>query len=299
MPTMCSPCSYDVSLPHYQFTGKERDAEGNLDYFGARHYASTMGRFMSPDDLGGHLEDPQTLNLYSYVANNPLSRTDPSGHDFWQSCDKASPTCGMQKIGTDVNGKDINHLVSGTTDANGKFTSTVITSASLEQAGSGNTAVVNGSGVMITSGTGTSSQQTGQGIFIAKTPAADIKGEGTGWNQFSFHIDSNDVAHGGLSSGTANYIGAGGHNAMVDAIKSMTANGHGPWNYPGEDYYNSFHPGATNFRFSTGAHPVLFDNGPSPHFPVPSSGTSVPNFHIDNSTGPRHLVCAKTGEACY
>ena len=38
--------------------------------------ASSTGRFMSPDPLGGHLEDPQTLNKYSYVANNPLIRID-------------------------------------------------------------------------------------------------------------------------------------------------------------------------------------------------------------------------------
>ena len=39
----------DGSSMHYKFTGKERDAESGLDYFGARYYASNMGRFMSPD----------------------------------------------------------------------------------------------------------------------------------------------------------------------------------------------------------------------------------------------------------
>jgi RHS repeat-associated protein len=159
-------------------TGKERDTESGLDDFGPRYYASTMGRFMSPDDVGGHLEDPQTLNLYSYVGNNPLSRTDPSGHDFYQSCAQQSSTCGNQAIGKDVNGNNVNQLVSGTTDANGKFSGTVVTSASLSDANSGNTAAVNGSGVQITTGTGTSSQQTGQGIFIANTPAANIQGQG-------------------------------------------------------------------------------------------------------------------------
>ena len=79
-----------------RYTGKERDAESGLDDFGPRYYGSSMGRFMSPDDFGGHLEDPQTLNKYAYVGNNPLSRTDPTGHDFWQSCDKASASCGNQ-----------------------------------------------------------------------------------------------------------------------------------------------------------------------------------------------------------
>jgi RHS repeat-associated protein len=280
-------------------TGKERDTESGLDDFGPRYYASTMGRFMSPDDVGGHLEDPQTLNLYSYVGNNPLSRTDPSGHDFYQSCAQQSSTCGNQAIGKDVNGNNVNQLVSGTTDANGKFSGTVVTSASLSDANSGNTAAVNGSGVQITTGTGTSSQQTGQGIFIANTPAANIQGQGAGWNQFSFHIDSNDIAHGVLSSGEATYNGAGGHQGMMDTLNSMKAGGNGPWQYPGEDHYNPYHPGDHNMRFSTGDHPVFFDYGPSPHFPVPSSGTMVPRFHIDNGTGPLHLNCAVTGGTCF
>ena len=72
---------------HYKFTGKERDAESGLDYFGARYYASSMGRWMSPDWSAkaepvpySKLGDPQTLNLYGYLTNNPLSRTDPDGH---------------------------------------------------------------------------------------------------------------------------------------------------------------------------------------------------------------------------
>jgi RHS repeat-associated protein len=50
----------DVSL--LQFTGKERDSESGLDNFGARYDSSSMGRFMSPDPIGGHQEDPQTMN---------------------------------------------------------------------------------------------------------------------------------------------------------------------------------------------------------------------------------------------
>jgi RHS repeat-associated protein len=72
----------------HHFTGKERDAESGNDYFGARYYASAMGRFLSPDWSAkvepvpySKLGDPQTLNLYAYVGNNPLSRTDPTGHE--------------------------------------------------------------------------------------------------------------------------------------------------------------------------------------------------------------------------
>jgi hypothetical protein len=49
-----------------------------------------MGRWMSPDWAAkeepvpyAKLDDPQTLNLYSYVRNNPLSKTDPDGHCPW------------------------------------------------------------------------------------------------------------------------------------------------------------------------------------------------------------------------
>jgi len=69
------------------FTGKERDPESNLDYFGARYYSSSMGRFMSADWAAkatavpyANFGDPQSLNLYSYVGNNPLLHFDPDGH---------------------------------------------------------------------------------------------------------------------------------------------------------------------------------------------------------------------------
>lgn len=71
----------------YQFTGKERDTESGNDYFGARYYASSMGRFMSPDPSSLTFADPgnpQSLNLYSYVRNNPLLLVDPDGDFCYQ-----------------------------------------------------------------------------------------------------------------------------------------------------------------------------------------------------------------------
>jgi RHS repeat-associated protein len=70
-----------------RYTGKERDTESGNDYFGARYYASSMGRFMSPDWSAkedpvpyAKMDDPQTLNLYAYVRNNPLGGVDADGH---------------------------------------------------------------------------------------------------------------------------------------------------------------------------------------------------------------------------
>lgn len=67
--------------------GKERDAETGLDYFGARYMSSAQGRFASPDWSArpvpvpyAQLDNPQSLNLYAYVRNNPLRSADVDGH---------------------------------------------------------------------------------------------------------------------------------------------------------------------------------------------------------------------------
>ena len=87
---------------NYPFlTLKERDNETGLDYFGARYYSSTQGRFTSPDEFKGgpdelfvlgsgdnkkqalpyaEIAQPQSLNKYTYVYNNPCRYIDPDGH---------------------------------------------------------------------------------------------------------------------------------------------------------------------------------------------------------------------------
>jgi RHS repeat-associated protein len=65
-----------------KFTQKERDDETGLDYFLARYYSSIQGRFTSEDpaSLGlRQLVNPQDINRYAYVANNPLKFIDPNG----------------------------------------------------------------------------------------------------------------------------------------------------------------------------------------------------------------------------
>lgn len=104
----------NTSDPIHKFTGKERDTESGNDYFGARYYGSSTGRFMSPDPLYLELErlvDPQQLNLYSYAKNNPLAFGDPTGLDVTcagSRCDdylKALQKDVSFKIAYDKNGK--------------------------------------------------------------------------------------------------------------------------------------------------------------------------------------------------
>jgi RHS repeat-associated protein len=90
-----------------QFTGKERDSETGLDYFGARYLSSAQGRFTSPDWSArpvavpySDLTNPQSLNLYAYVLNNPLKNRDLDGHvcifGIGNTCSSQTPAPSVQ-----------------------------------------------------------------------------------------------------------------------------------------------------------------------------------------------------------
>jgi RHS repeat-associated protein len=107
-------CQGNIPDQRY-FTGKERDTESGNDYFGARYFASSMGRMLSPDPLGGSLANPQSLNRYAYALNNPLRFTDPTGMYTQTACtgDKDTvATCNQtandveKRIKSDIKSKD-------------------------------------------------------------------------------------------------------------------------------------------------------------------------------------------------
>jgi RHS repeat-associated protein len=83
----------------YKFTGKERDPEDGLDNFGARYYTWYFSRFTTPDWATkptavpyANFGNPQSLNLYSYVKNNPTTFGDPDGHCPGDDCNKITVT---------------------------------------------------------------------------------------------------------------------------------------------------------------------------------------------------------------
>ena len=78
--------STDKTGQPFAYNGEARDDTG-LDYLRARYYDSQGGTFLTEDSYPGEDTDPLSQNRYSYVQNNPVNYTDPSGH-FWNSIKK-------------------------------------------------------------------------------------------------------------------------------------------------------------------------------------------------------------------
>ena len=62
------------------YTGQVYDKETGDYYYNARYYNPEDGRFVTVDSYRGEFEEPQSLHLYAYCANNPVNFIDPSGH---------------------------------------------------------------------------------------------------------------------------------------------------------------------------------------------------------------------------
>jgi RHS repeat-associated protein len=94
---------------NYKYTGKERDTESNLDNFGKRYNAPSMGRFMTPDPVKlspGRMRDPQQLNLFAYARNNPMRFLDPDGQTLLATGKISDITDSICKIlGGDCSGR--------------------------------------------------------------------------------------------------------------------------------------------------------------------------------------------------
>jgi RHS repeat-associated protein len=67
----------------FKYTGEVYDEETGLYYLRARYYDPSIGRFLNEDTYEGQIDNPLSLNLYTYVSNNPLIYADPSGNKAW------------------------------------------------------------------------------------------------------------------------------------------------------------------------------------------------------------------------
>lgn len=64
----------------FKYAGEQYDDETGLYYLRARYYDPSVGRFINKDTYEGDITNPLSLNLYTYVVNNPLIYVDPSGN---------------------------------------------------------------------------------------------------------------------------------------------------------------------------------------------------------------------------
>lgn len=76
-----APKAGSASLGGFGFTGEQTDSETGFVYLRARSYDPASGRFVQQDSYLGSTVDPASMHLYGYVGNNPIRRTDPSGHE--------------------------------------------------------------------------------------------------------------------------------------------------------------------------------------------------------------------------
>lgn len=122
-----------------QFTGKERDGNTGLDYFGAKYFSAAQGRFTSPDEfVGGPYEvggsrpsqpgplpyaditNSQSLNKYAYALNNPLRYVDPDGHEVVLSGEANDREEAKRRILANASKKGEAALFNTVTDKSGK-----------------------------------------------------------------------------------------------------------------------------------------------------------------------------------
>jgi RHS repeat-associated protein len=85
----------------FHLTSYERDAESGNDYARHRFHVNRLGRFSSADPIEGCERNPQGLNRFTYVGNDPINRTDPMGlcWNIWLPCCTSWWGCGMDDEG--------------------------------------------------------------------------------------------------------------------------------------------------------------------------------------------------------
>ena len=124
-PMMLQSTTSGTDANHYKFNGKELDDETGLYNYGARYYSPGLGRFITPDWSAklapvpyANFSDPQTLNLYGYVRNNPASLPDRDGHAI-QLSDNADERKKQLAAAQQAVGKSAGKYLYDNTDKNG------------------------------------------------------------------------------------------------------------------------------------------------------------------------------------
>jgi len=249
--TPSAVCATPVCFSRYRFTGKERDTESGNDYFGARYYASSMGRMLSPDpgNIGANPANPQTWNMYSYGLNNPLRIVDPTGLYVCED----STDCSSQ------NDKNFAASLSAARDAANKLTGDDQTNALRAVNAYGDMGVDNGvnvrfdanlntSGVTEVSGAANGEKSadnpTGQNINVTFNPGAVGQDQSAGLvaHEGSHVADGSDWVKSGFSASmdpTHNTTEMNANHVQFNIMNQRMMDQYFPNTYHGGLYGNS------------------------------------------------------------
>ncbi len=265
----CSGAGADATEHHY--TGKERDAESGNDYFGARYYSSTLGRWMSPDWSAkiepvpyAKLDNPQSLNLYAYGGNNPISNIDADGHDFYQYLGAEYSGSMMQQAMQADAARQVNNILNrrsgqdGSTESNG-FWSHV---GNLFHGHSWGYKKITGY-VYLTEDTGSRDPVSAQAGSLSSgfsesassiNPFTSGRGGVVGANQQTFGATTNNYTYGGYGAGLDVGVSiqgtmAWGVGSWSGSFRSVNA-ALGPW--AGSVFWTPGKGGWTGFSFGLG-----------------------------------------------
>ncbi|MDD3120365.1 MAG: HNH/ENDO VII family nuclease, partial [Candidatus Gracilibacteria bacterium] len=181
------------------YTGREYDSETGLYFYRARYYDSESGRFISRDPIGV----ADNVNLYSYVGNNPVMYTDPSGMFSWGD----PRISGLVKIGMGA----LQTVCGGALVVGGIGTSE--TGVGLFAAAYGVTQVVGGVGTI---GDGIAQIITGEKVELGENLADNINFVGKGIGAI---VDYGSDKLGGLNCSTKTLIKTG-TQIVIDVIIS-------------------------------------------------------------------------------
>ena len=125
----------------FKYAGYEHDSETGLYYLKSRHYDPVIARFMQEDTYRGTFDDPLSLNLYTYVLNNPLKYYDPFGYASASVNGKQIGNVEQKATGYYGNLSDIQKAIGGTIDwkTDGNGNSVAVYSFWSERGGKGGT----------------------------------------------------------------------------------------------------------------------------------------------------------------
>ena len=176
-------------------------------HYKARAYSPTLGRFLQTDPVG--YEDG--LNLYAYVASDPINKTDPSGLKCVQNGDKKGYTCTIENPGK-LKGKALDR-------ANRAYTRAV--NRLMNKPGRQMKVIIGDGRGGATSG-GTTQGEVAGVLINAEVTYAGASPPGTSWNaSYASETKSLALYSGGLNQNERGlgitFIHEGMHGTKMDA----------------------------------------------------------------------------------